>query len=115
EGAFYLNDEPAGGLQALALVVSNKPLPPYEEWKKSRGPLAWQKLPGGRGVWLADANGLHQARAGVGIVRGEVKALPGGGEPEAQKRLRGVVAELRPGGGAVVEVLAFPVRAKEGK
>jgi serine/threonine protein kinase len=115
QGAFYLDDEPAGGLQALALVVASKPLPAYEVWKENRGKLAWEKLPGGKGVWLADQSGVHPARAGVGIVRGTVKGVPGTDETEVQKRLRLVREELSKGGAETVEVLAFPVRGKVAK
>jgi hypothetical protein len=113
EGGYYLNDEPGGGLQALAVVASSEPLPAYEDWQKKRGRLSWQKLPGGKGVWLADANGVHPGRPGVGIERGEVKGLPGTGETVLQKRLRRVMEELRQRGAETVDVLAFPVRAKE--
>jgi serine/threonine protein kinase len=113
EGGYCLNDEKGGGLQALAVVVAQEPLPAYEAWRGGRGPGAWQKMPGGKGVWLVDEKGVHPGRAGVGIVRGEVKALPGTGETAVQKRLRRVVQNLRKGGAETVEVLAFPVRAKE--
>jgi hypothetical protein len=104
---FRLNDEPAGGLQAFAVLLSRRPLPSYADYQKQRGEAAWSKLPGGRGVWLVDEKGIHQGRRGLGIVRGEV----------VQQRGVPPIGELRQSvmgaGVQVVEVLAFPVRAKE--
>jgi hypothetical protein len=101
-------------LQASVAVVAREPLPAYYKGRAGRGPVAWQKRAGGKGVGLADAAGVHEGRAGVRIVRGQVKALQGTGETAVQKRLRRVVRDLRQGGVETVEVLAFPVRAKEG-
>jgi serine/threonine protein kinase len=115
EGGFHLDDAPAGGLQALALVVASERLPAYEDWKRKPVPVSWQKMPGGKGVWLALAAGVREVTAGTDNVRGTVKALPGTGETEFEKLLRRVVQDLRQGGAETVEVLAFPVRAKEGR
>jgi hypothetical protein len=139
ERGFYLDDEPRGGLQALALVVAREPLPAYEEWRGRRKPEVWEKLPGGEGVWLVDAAGVREVKAGVDDARvavktpgitgalvvppapgvdgmiGTPKGLPGTGETELEKRLWQVWQDLVQGGTETVEVLAFPVRAKEGK
>jgi hypothetical protein len=96
------------------VVLAKASLPAYDKWRTRRGPVAWQKMPSGKGAWLVDAKGVHAGRAGVDKVRGEVKALPGTGEMAVQKRLRRVVQDLRQGGVETVEVLAFPVLAKEG-
>jgi serine/threonine protein kinase len=105
---FYLNDDRTGGLQALAVLASARPLPAYARWKKARGRSGWRKYPPGNGVWLADGEGLYRAIKGVGILRGD--ALPPPGAPP----LRALERRLRRGGVEVVEVLAFPVQARGG-
>jgi hypothetical protein len=105
--AFRLSDEPAGGLQAFAVVASRQPLQAYALWKKSRGPVPWSKRIRSEGVWLADQTGVYRAQRGIGVVRCEVRQLPGA------PPLEELVRALQVGGAETVEVWAFPVRAKE--
>jgi tRNA A-37 threonylcarbamoyl transferase component Bud32 len=102
----YLNDNKEGGLQALAVLASARPLPAYAKWVKVRGPAGWRKHPAGRGVWLADGEGLYPALEGRALLR-DVRPPPGA------PPLRALERRLRTGGVEVVEVLAFPVRKKE--
>jgi hypothetical protein len=103
---FVLDDEPAGGLQAFAAVISRRPLPSYEAWRKQRGPAAWKKLPAGRGVWAADSEGTYPMREAV-IQRGAEGDLPG--TPPLDELCR----SLQKAGAEKVEALAFPVLPKE--
>jgi hypothetical protein len=101
-----LNDEKAGGLEAVALLASVAPLPPYEDYKTARGQSGWKHHPGGKGVWLADTQGVYPVRAGAGVVRG--KAV----KPPDAPPLMEFARHLKAGGVELVEVLAFPVGAK---
>jgi hypothetical protein len=103
-----LNDNADGGLQAYAVLVSASPLPAYREYEKVRGRVGWGKLPGGKGVWLGDTTGVYEARRGLGVVRGKAVDLPG------VPPLTALARQLKAGGVEQAEVLAFPVRAKEG-
>jgi hypothetical protein len=113
EGGYSLNDEPRGGVYALAVVAASAPLPAYEEWRIQRKRKEWEKLPAGKGVWLADETGVRNLEASSDEARGMVQPLPGTGATELERRLRRVVQELRQGGAETVVVRAFPVRAKE--
>jgi hypothetical protein len=104
--ALPLDDEPAGGLQALAVLVSGRLLPAYQDYLKARGPVGWGKMPGGKGVWLGDTKGVYQARRGLGVLRGKPVDLPG--VPPLMRLAR----ELSVAGVEQAEVLAFPVRPK---
>jgi tRNA A-37 threonylcarbamoyl transferase component Bud32 len=104
-----LDDEKAGGLQAIALLTSAVALPPYADYQAARGKVNWKKHPGGKGVWLADTEGVHPVRAGAGVVRGEAV------KPPDAPPLVEFARQLKAGGVELVEVLAFPVQAKEGK
>jgi hypothetical protein len=101
---FNLDDEPRGGLQAFAVVLSREPLPSYAEWVKGRA-LPWRREAEWKGAWLADAVGVYPVLAGRGVVRGrdEARKVP---------PLLRLVKALR-SGDVVVEVLAVPVEAKE--
>jgi serine/threonine protein kinase len=104
---FCLDDNPSGGLQAFAVVVSRRPLPPYAGWHRARGNAAWRKLPPGEGVWIGDVEGVYPVLPGKGGVRGHERDLPGA------PPLRELCRSLARAGGEVVEVLAFPVNPKE--
>jgi hypothetical protein len=101
---FRLNDEPAGGLQAFAVVASRSELPAYQEWTRKHGKVLWRRLPA-EGVWCTDRTGVHAVLAGEIRLRGseeEVAGLP---------PLQEVVASLGPA--EAVTVWAFPVGKKE--
>jgi serine/threonine protein kinase len=101
EGWLKLSDEPAGGLEAFAVVVSRQPLPPFVQWKAQRGRAPWGRLPAPAGVWAGNP-------AGVSRVGGQARELHG---PEALGKL---VQALRAGAGVDwVEVRAFGVQKKE--
>jgi hypothetical protein len=104
-----MNDETAGGLQAIALLVSASPLPPYADYQSMRGQVGWKKQLRNKGVWLADTEGVYPVRRGVGVVRGEQGKLPD------VPPLLAFARQLKVGGVDLVEILAFPVGAKEGK
>ncbi len=100
---FRLDDEPAGGLQAFAVVASRNPLPSYEEWKKQHGKAAWRRM-SGEGVWCADRTGTHAVLAGEVKPRGSEEVV------EGVPQLEDVVRSL--GRGEAVVVWAFPVGKK---
>jgi hypothetical protein len=104
-----LNDEKAGGLQAIALMVSAAPLPPYADYQAARGRVKWEKQKQTKGVWLADTESVYQARRGVGIVRGKPV-----NRSDTAHLLR-FARQLKAGGVELVEVLAFPVLAQQSK
>jgi hypothetical protein len=117
---FYLNDEPRGGLQALAVVASRQPLPPYAEWRARRGAAPWQRLPAGEGVWLADVEGTYLVQPGLEPLRGGVKPrlepFRGGVKPlPGTPPLGQLVQSLHTEGVDWVEVVAFPVQPAGGK
>ncbi len=104
---FALDDKPGFGWQAFVAVVSAEPLPPYRDWKATRGPAAWEQLPAGTGVWSSDGAGQYPMNAGR-VERGQERDAAGG------PPLTGLCRSLRQGRpGLVVEALAFPVRPKE--
>jgi hypothetical protein len=103
--AFYLNDEPTGGLQAFAVVASREPLPAFAQWKKGRGEASWKKLPPGRGVWRCDGEGVYPLPRERGRVESLRNAPP----------LESLYTSLKKGPAEVVELIAFGVRAKEGE
>jgi hypothetical protein len=100
---FRLDDEPAGGLQAFAVVASREPLPAYRERQKKHGKAAWRRTLA-EGVWCADQTGTHPVLAGQVVVRGQEE------EVQAPPSLQAVVQSL--GRGATVRVWAFPVGKK---
>jgi hypothetical protein len=107
-GWFYLDDEPAGGLQAFAVVASAERLPSFAEWRKRRGPVEWRKYPARGHVWFGDGTSAFPVLPGVGIDRGSVGKLPG---REPVEQLGRSLTRLKTG--EVVEVWAFPVRPRE--
>jgi serine/threonine protein kinase len=107
---FELSDDAVGGLQAFVVVASRTALPPYAAWRKTRGRAAWRKLPPGKGVWFGDRERLDPTVLGVGRVRGRQKGLPGA--PPLTALCRSLVPA---GSDWIVEAVAFPVRAKEGR
>ena len=101
------------GLQAFALVVSRQPLPPYREWKKQIGPMAWvAKLPCDPGVvWRDDGHGLQPLLSDDNAgTRGKGAKARDSGAPAAKLAswLRGL-----PGVDAVT-LEAFPVEPASG-
>jgi serine/threonine protein kinase len=106
-GLFYLDDDPAGGLQVLAVLASRRPLPSYAEWKQQRGALPWRKQKAGAGVWVADLKGTYPRAKGQLEDRGSVGERPG------MPPLGPLGRALNRGGVEQVEMLSFPVRAKE--
>jgi hypothetical protein len=91
----------------FAAVVSVVPLPTYADWVQARGPAAWQKQPTVSGVWSSDGEAVYPVRAGQ-LLRGTERDLPGA--PPLVELCR----SLHRGAPVfAVEVLAFPVRAKE--
>jgi hypothetical protein len=106
-----LTDSRQGGLQAFAVVASRHPLPTYTEWQKARGTLPWRRWPAGQQVWLADRQGVYPVFPGRPVDRAAAVKVPGGSPP-----LRAVCeALLRGVEEGVVELWAFPVRAREGR
>jgi hypothetical protein len=103
--AFILNDEPKGGLQAFALVLSEEPLPAFAAWKKGRDLGAWRRLEGFSNPFVADTKGVCPVLPGRGLVRGSEGELGGG--PDLRPLCR-ALAE----GVDRVEVLAVPVEKR---
>jgi serine/threonine protein kinase len=103
----YLDDEERGGLQVFAVVASRRPLPPFAAWKKRQGDLGWRKQKPGLRVWVADLKGVYPRSKGVPLKRGTVEDWPGA------PPLTRLAQALRVGGVEQVEMLAFPVQAKE--
>ncbi len=99
----YLNDEPRGGLQAFAVVASRKPLPPYEEWKKARGPVKWSRLTGHLIPYAADTDGVAPILEGRRVERSQVGELGQGPD------LLPLCRALKSGGVEAVAVKAVPV------
>jgi hypothetical protein len=104
-----MSDEKDGGLQAIALIVSAEPLPPYKDYQALRGSVGWKKQPGGGHVWLADTEHVYKALLGAGVVRREPVNRPN------TRPLLELAQQLKIGGVELVEVLAFPVRAQVGE
>jgi hypothetical protein len=100
---FRLDDEPAGGLQAFAVVASRAPLPAYREWRQ-RHRAAWRRLTA-EGVWCADRTGTHPVLQGKVELRGREEEVAG------MPPLEEVVRSL--GEAEAVTVWAFPVGKKE--
>jgi hypothetical protein len=101
-----LDDEPRGGLQAFAVVLSRRPLPCFAEWQKARGPLPWRRESGWQNVWQADEEGVFPVQQGQGVLRGGVAA------PRVPPLLP-LCESLRQGADVEwVEVLAVPVLPK---
>jgi hypothetical protein len=105
--AFVLDDEPRGGFQAFALVLSRQPLPAFADWSKKRGAAAWRHQAAGKGVYGHDHEGLYQLLPGGRVVREKMNGPDG-------RALQLLVDSLRRGSGVErVQVLAFPVKAKD--
>ncbi len=103
---FYLNDKRSGGLQAFAVVLSSRPLPPYEQWKKQRGPAAWKELGPGKTVWEANPTEAGPVIRGVGVRRGDEGDLPG------EAAMLALCRSLRKAGVEQVKAMAFPVQPR---
>jgi hypothetical protein len=99
EGYFPLTD--GAGLQALVLVASNEPLPPYERWRAGLGEVPWQPTQAD-GVWRSVGRGLELATA----MRSGTAAPSE--PPRTLSELHRFLA-TRPGV-AAVRALAFPVK-----
>jgi serine/threonine protein kinase len=104
---FTLNDERQGGLQAFVVLASRRPLPPYAEWKRQRGPVPWVWHRPGKKVWQADDRGTYEVMPGEGADRGSIEPAPGA--PPLERLCRA----LRVAGVEVVEAIAFPVQSLE--
>jgi hypothetical protein len=104
---FSLDDEPRGGLQAFAVVLSRAPLPSFAAWEKARGRAPWGRETGWTSTWLADEEGVYPVLPGRGVVRG--KEVEVGEVPPLLRLCRSLQqgAEVE-----WVEVLAMPVGAK---
>jgi len=100
---------PKSGLQAFVVVASRQQLPPYAEWRKGRGGVAWRALPARRGVWEADEKGSYSVGAGLTVDRNEQREAPG------RPPLKALCRALLGGEADAVEAVAFGVLAKEGK
>lgn len=102
---FRLNDEPRGGLQAFALVLSRAPLPPFNRWQNPE--WTWTRLDGWKIPWLADRHGVYPVVPGEGTLRGqEVETKV----PPLFRLLRELDARAD-----LVEILAMPVLPREGR
>jgi serine/threonine protein kinase len=101
-----LDDSPKGGLEVYAVAASRQPLPPYAEWRPERH-VTWRALPAVSGVWQVDATEDDEPLVWQSTERGSVKKAVGA--PPLGRLCR----SLRGGGVEVVEVIAFPVLARE--
>jgi hypothetical protein len=106
-GLFYLDDDASGGLQVFAVLASSQPLPSYAEWKRQREALPWRKQPARPGVWIADLKWTYPRTKGRPEDRGTVADRPG------MPPLTPLARALQRGGVEQVEMLSFPVNAKE--
>jgi hypothetical protein len=102
---FVLDDEPEGGLQGFALVLSEEPLPSFEQWQKGRDLKAWRRLTGYGHPFVADGKGVYPVLPGKGLVRGREGELGGG--PDLMPLCR-TLAE----GVDRVEMLVVPVEER---
>lgn len=98
---FKLNDNVDGGLQAFAVLASTQPLQSWRKWRVGR-PTKWQIWPAGLNVWQADVKGSYP------IVRGK-RGLEDREGPSLSSVCEGYTGD----GVEVVELLAFPVGAKQ--
>jgi hypothetical protein len=105
-----LNLAPAGlsiprdaeGMEAIALVASRRPLPPFAEWRKQVRGLRWRHMPPSRQAMHADGERVEALLPGEGVV-----APPPG---PLTSYLDSTAKALRYGGGMdAVRLLAFPV------
>jgi serine/threonine protein kinase len=105
DGSFrYFMVTDGSGLQAIALLVSRDPLPPFDRWLASAGPIPWTHAEG-EGVWRYD-NGRYEL---VDDSRGAVETGPGAPEPFV--RLCTFLEGL--GGFDGIHAVAFPVRGAD--
>jgi Protein kinase domain len=107
--ADYFGLTDGSGLQAFALVISDRPLPTYQTWKSLvPGGLAWAPVDH-VGLWTYDSERLVEAKQAGGQLRGEI--LKRELVPEA---LIGLCDRLRHAPGVtVVRAVAFPVKPDE--
>jgi serine/threonine protein kinase len=101
ENRFVLDN--GAGLQAFVLVASQRPLPPYEQWKAKSAPGPWRKEHAG-GVWSFDGQVFEP------LTLRSVEPFPGLPKPfkelcESWKACSDVEA---------IRGLAFPVQPREG-
>jgi hypothetical protein len=95
-------------LQVFAVLASPQRLPAYAEWKRQRGAIAWRKQKPGVGVWIADLKGTYPRMKGQQEDRGSFGERPG------MPPLTPLAQAVHRGGVEQVEMLSFPVKAKEG-
>ncbi len=105
--AFELSDDAQGGLQALLVIASQQPLPPYRDWR-GQGEPPWQHMPGGDRVWRGTPEKMVPWSPPRPVVRGRI--VPLRGQPPLVELCR-----WAQGKGGEVEALAFPVNPLEGK
>src|SRR5207248_1466611 len=107
--AITLDDEVRGGLQAVVVVASRRPLPAYADWRHTLPALPWKRLPAAAGlVWQGNEEHLEPLDL-KGMQRGKgVQLTDLGPLRETVRRLRSME------GAEVVKVLAFAVAAKDG-
>lgn len=106
---YYGLDDGNGGLLLVAHVASDKPLPPYTEWRKDHANCPWKRFPGqpgvvrfDDGVWLDTATpGSHRSRGDRGEKK-DADAAP----------IVDLVDWLKKETGAVMSAVAFTVEGK---
>jgi hypothetical protein len=106
EGMSYgLTGEP--GLQAFVLMVSRRPLPPYQQWTAREGIRhRWKSIATDR-VWLSDGRDFTPVSS---IARGELRERSGSRPPAPFQEVCEYLAK-RPEVEAI-QAIAFPVRPK---
>jgi hypothetical protein len=138
-----LDDEPRGGWQAVALVLSRQPLPAYADWLQERGPAGWGKeavvdsavwawasphftvADSSLALWVARSPINSWVVAGQGVFghdhEGLYRRLPGGRILRATEQTELGLPQVerlarllrKVGGVELVEMVAFAVRPKE--
>jgi serine/threonine protein kinase len=101
---FPLND--GVGLQAFVLLVSNEPLPSYEQWKAVAGAAPWRGGVRSDGFWRFDGRDFLGGPRGAEVERQPLRRLPQVFEDLCH------FLKNRPGVDAI-EAVAFPVKPKE--
>jgi hypothetical protein len=101
--AFGLTD--GVGLQAFALLVSNEPLPSYDQWRARAGAPKWkEKIPAG-GAWRFDGKEIVPPI----VTRGDVRPLSSG-PPKELEDLCEFFSNQKDFD--AVRAIAFPVKEK---
>ncbi len=95
------------GLEVLAVVASEKPLPPYRKWRVARGPAPWKQENSPAGVVWSYDGGEIQGLTATGDQRGRREAE---GQAPVVRLVKWLGAE---GGGVSVAAVGFAVLPKE--